>query len=273
MDFYGPNFDVTVMGHTTNRKWDPPRGWNCYLILYLPPTSRHTCSSLGRMGLGGEGDMGVSWLFDSARVSHATSEESLTRGREERKKENEPTKQTQVQGTPRPIALNTNNQGPRSRMYDLDWPCFVILFFSFNLIFVVSCNFPSVLHKSFLHIKKSLYPFVDSKTKNRLFFFSKSSVSSILKKLMITNFTNINFEKDIFEHKNILSNNHFYANNFDQEGTQRLMVGLKNKTPLFFWLQLKKGGTKRRPIKKPNRNQNQGRISLSNYAYNWPQRS
>ena len=42
---YGPNFDVTVMGHTTNRKWDPPRGWNCYLILYLPPTSRHTCSS------------------------------------------------------------------------------------------------------------------------------------------------------------------------------------------------------------------------------------
>ena len=33
-------------------------------------------------------------------VSHATSEGSLTCGREERKKENEPTTQTQVQGTP-----------------------------------------------------------------------------------------------------------------------------------------------------------------------------
>ena len=61
------------------------------------------------MGLGGEGDMGVSWLFDSARVSHATSEESLTRGREERKKENEPTKQTQVQGTPPTHSTNANN--------------------------------------------------------------------------------------------------------------------------------------------------------------------
>ena len=33
-------------------------------------------------------------------VSNATSEGSLTCGREERKKENEPTTQTQVQGTP-----------------------------------------------------------------------------------------------------------------------------------------------------------------------------
>ena len=86
--FFGPLMMLNGHGTYNESKMGPSTRLELLPHLYLPPTSRHTCSSEGlRIGLGSEWDLGVFWLFDSARASHATSEESLTHGGKEKERE------------------------------------------------------------------------------------------------------------------------------------------------------------------------------------------